>query len=427
MRRLPENLSVETLAVQGGYQAKEGEPKQIPLYQATTYHYDNAQSLADLFDLKREGYFYTRLANPTVSALEEKVAQLEGGIGAVATSAGQGASLITILTICRSGDHFIATNNIYGGTYNLFTHTLRAYGIDVSYVSPDASLEEIKAEVKENTKLIWSETIGNPGLEVLDFEKFSKAAHDNNIPLVVDSTFATPYLCKPFEHGADIVIHSTTKYLDGHGLAVGGVIVDSGKFDWTKGNFPSLTEHDVTYHGLSYTETFKEGAFLTKARAVYIRDFGNIMSPFNAFLTHIGIDTLALRMDKHSSNALKLAEFLESHEKIEWVNYPYLESSKDYNLAKKYLKGGSGVISIGVKGGKEKAQKLIEGLNLAAMVIHVGDVKTYVLHPASTTHRQLSDEELKNSKIEPNQIRISVGIENPDEIIADFKNALELI
>lgn len=417
--------SIETLCVQAGYEAKNGEPRITPLVQSTTYQYDSADEVADLFDLKKAGHMYSRISNPTVGVLEEKISALEGGVGALATSSGQAATLLSILTICNHGEHLVAMNNLYGGTYTLLSSTLKKLGIETTFVPVNASKEVIQAAIQENTKLIFSETIGNPKVDVLDIERIAEVAHENNIPLFVDNTFATPYLCRPFEFGADIVIHSTTKYLDGHATSVGGLIVDSGKFDWTNGKFPHLTEKDPNYHGLSYTETFGNQAFITKARVVFMRDFGTTMSPFNAFLTNLGAETLALRMARHSENALKVAKFLENHEKVVWVNYPLLESSTSYELSKKYLKkGGSGVISFGVKGDVEDTKRFIDSLTLASLVVHVGDLRTHILHPASMTHRQLSKEQQLGAGIEENMVRFSVGIEDVEDIILDLDQAL---
>ena len=418
--------SPETLCVQAGYEPKNGEPRILPIVQSTTYKYDDADEVGKLFDLEAEGHMNSRISNPTVAALENKIAALEGGVGALATSSGQSATLIAILTICNVNEHVLAMSNLYGGTFTLFTSTLKKMGIEVTFVDHKTSAEKIQSEIRPNTKLIFAETIGNPGVDVLDIEKVSGVAHSNNIPLVVDNTFATPYLCRPFEFGADIVTHSTTKYLDGHATSVGGVIVDSGKFDWEKsGKFPHLTEADPSYHGLSYTKQFGETAYIVKARVAFLRDMGNTMSPFNAFLTNLGAETLALRMERHSENALKVAEFLENHPNVAWINYPLLKSSESYELSKKYLpKGGSGIIAFGVKGGAVNGKKFINSLNLASLVVHVGDIRTHVLHPASMTHRQLSEEDQIKAGIKPDMIRLSVGIENVEDIIKDLDNAL---
>ena len=416
----------ETICIQGGYEPKNGEPRILPIFQSTTYKYDEADEVAKLFDLEAAGHMYSRISNPTVEALEKKIAEMEGGVGAMATSSGQAANLIAILTICNAGEHVLAMSNLYGGTFTLFTSTLKKMGIEVTFVDHRADGREISSKIQANTKLIFGETIGNPGVDVLDIERIAEIAHDNSIPLVIDNTFATPYLCRPFEFGADIVTHSTTKYIDGHATSVGGIIVDSGKFDWkSSGKFPHLTESDPSYHGLSYTEKFGAAAYITKARVAFLRDMGSTMSPFNAFLTNLGVETLALRMERHSSNALAAARFLESHPNVSWVNYPLLESSQSFDLARKYLPGGaSGIIAFGVKGGVESGKKFIDSLELASLVVHVGDIRTHVLHPASMTHRQLSQEQQIKAGIKPDMIRLSVGIENIDDILADLDQAL---
>lgn len=422
------DLSLETRCVQAGYEPKNKEARVVPITMSTTFKYDSADEVAALFNLEAAGHMYSRISNPTVEVLENKIAALEGGVGALATSSGQAATLLSVLTICQSGENLIATGNIYGGTYTLLSSTLQKFGITTKFVDLEASDEEILSNVDANTKLIFTESIGNPNVDVLDIEKYARIAHSVGLPLVVDNTFATPYLCRPFEFGADIVIHSTTKYMDGHATSVGGVIVDSGKFDWTGGKFYQITDKDPNYHGLSYSENFGNAAYITRARVVFMRDFGVSMSPFNAFLTNLGLETLALRMQRHSENALEVAKFLESHEKIEWVNYPLLESSKSYTLAKKYLKkGASGVISFGVKGGPEAAKRFVDNLKLATLVVHVGDLRTHALHPASMTHRQLSAEAKKSAHIEENMIRFSVGIEGVEDIISDVSRALEQV
>lgn len=416
----------ETICIQGGYEPKNGEPRILPIFQSTTYKYDEADEVAKLFDLEAAGHMYSRISNPTVEALEKKIAEMEGGVGAMATSSGQAANLIAILTICNAGEHVLAMSNLYGGTFTLFTSTLKKMGIEVTFVDHRADDREISSKIQANTKLIFGETIGNPGVDVLDIQRIAEIAHENSIPLVIDNTFATPYLCRPFEFGADIVTHSTTKYIDGHATSVGGIIVDSGKFDWkSSGKFPHLTESDPSYHGLSYTEKFGAAAYITKARVAFLRDMGSTMSPFNAFLTNLGVETLALRMERHSSNALAAARFLESHPNVSWVNYPLLESSQSFDLARKYLSGGaSGIIAFGVKGGVESGKKFIDSLELASLVVHVGDIRTHVLHPASMTHRQLSQEQQIKAGIKPDMIRLSVGIENIDDILADLDQAL---
>lgn len=419
-------LNLDTICVQGGYQPESGQTRNAPIFQSTTYKYDSAETVGNLFDLKESGYFYTRLANPTIGFLEEKIAQMEGGAGALATSSGQAANLVAILTVCSQGDHIVSMNNLYGGSHTLLGSTLARYGIDTSFVNLNDE-DEIKDAIRENTKLIFSETIGNPTVSVLDIEKVASIAHDFGIALVVDNTLATPMVCRPIDFGADIVTHSSSKYLDGHGTSLGGIIVDSGKFDWTRGRYCSLTDPDPNYHGLSYTKEFENLAYITKARAVYMRDMGPQMSPFNAFLTHIGSETLALRMQRHSENALKIASYLDNHKDVEWVRYPMLESSEDYNLARKYLKGGSGVIAFGVRGGVEKAKDWINSLNLISLAVHVADTKSHALHPASMTHRQLSEEDLVEGGIRPNLVRLSVGIENADDLISDIESAFNKI
>ena len=381
---------------------------------------------ADLFDLEKEGHMYSRISNPTTAAFEKKMAELEGGVGAVATSSGQSATLLSILTICRSGQRILSVANLYGGTHTLFTSTLKNMGIEVDFIDIHATQEEIEARITKDTRLVFGETIGNPTLDILDIERFAAAAHQKKIPLIVDSTFATPYLCRPFEFGADIIIHSTTKYLDGHATSVGGVVIDSGNFDWTNGHFPELTEPDTSYHGICYTQKFGKTAYITKTRTAYLRDIGNVMSPFNAFLTNLGTETLALRMERHSENALKVARYLANHEKIAWIKYPLLETDENYELAKKYLpRGASGIVSFGVKGGLQSSKNFIDQLQLASIVVHVGDVRSHVLHPASMTHRQLSDIEQERAGIKPDMIRFSVGIEHVDDIINDIRQALE--
>lgn len=419
-------MKIETNCVQAGYTPKNGEPRVLPIYQSTTFKYDTCEYMGKLFDLEAEGYFYTRLANPTVGAVESKIATLEGGVGAMMTSSGQAATLITVMTVCKAGDHVVCSAKVYGGTFNLLGVTLKRFGIDITFVDPDAPAEEISKEFKDNTKLLIGETIANPALNVLDIEKFASIAHSHNVPLVVDNTFATPVLCRPFEFGADIVIHSTSKYMDGHAVSLGGVIVDSGNFDWAaSGKFPEFVVPDDSYHGVVYTENFGKLAFITKARAQLMRDLGSSPSPQNAFLLNLGIETLHLRMAAHSQNALKVAKYLEASDKVAWVNYPGLESSPYYELVKKYLpNGASGVISFGVKGGREQAIKTMDSMKLASIVTHVADARTCALHPASTTHRQMTEQQLEEGGIGSDLIRLSVGIENADDIIADLEQAL---
>ncbi len=419
-------MKIETKCIQEGYKPKNGEARVLPIYQSTTFKYDSADYMGKLFDLEAEGFFYTRLANPTLDAVEKKIAALEGGVGAMLTSSGQAATLISALTMMKAGDHIVCSAAVYGGTFNLLGVTLKKFGIDVTFVDPDAPIDELQKAIKENTKAVYGETIANPALNVLDIEKFAELAHSNGIPLVVDNTFATAVLCRPFEFGADIVIHSTSKYMDGHAVSLGGVIVDGGKFDWAKsGKFPEFTEADDSYHGVVYSKDFGESAYIVKARAQLMRDLGSQMSPQNAFLLNLGLETLHLRMPCHCENALKIAKWLENDERVSWVNYPGLESSKYKEIVKKYLpNGASGVISFGVKGGREAAVKFLDGLKLAAIATHVADARTCALHPASTTHRQMTDEELIAGGISADLVRLSIGIENADDIIEDLDQAL---
>lgn len=417
--------NIETKCVQEGYQPENGQPRVLPIYQSTTFKYDSSEQVGKLFDLAEEGFFYTRLGNPTVDCVERKIAALEGGVGAMCTSSGQAASLIAVLNICSCGDHIVSSSTIYGGTTNLFAVTMKRMGIDVTFVNPEASEEELQQAVRENTKLIFAETIANPALIISDIEKFAKVAHKNNIPLFIDNTFATPVNCRPIEFGADIVLHSTSKYMDGHAVALGGVIVDSGNFNWDNGKFPGLSTPDDSYHGMIYTKDCGRAAFITKGRVQLMRDLGSTPSPNNAFLLNLGLETLHLRMERHCYNAQKVAEYLEKNDKISWVNYPGLKNNKYHMLAQKYLPNGScGVISYGIKGGREAAVKFMDSLKLAAIVVHVADNRTGVLHPASTTHRQLSDQQLIDGGITPDLIRMSIGIENVDDIIADIEQAL---
>ena len=414
-----------TMCVQGGYEPKNGEARVVPICQSTTYKYDSSETVGKLFDLEENGFFYTRIGNPTVDCVEKKIAMLEGGVGAMCTSSGQAASLISVLNICEAGDHMISTAAIYGGTFNLFSVTLKKFGIDVTFVDTEISEEDLQKEVKENTKLIFSETLSNPSLVVCDIEKFAKVAHANNIPLIIDNTFATPMLCRPFEFGADIVVHSTSKYLDGHATALGGVIVDSGNFPWDNGKFPGLSTPDESYHGMVYTRDCGKAAYITKARVQLMRDLGSTPSPQNAFYLNLGMETLHLRMERHTQNAMTVAKWLENNEQVEWVNYPGLAGNQYHELAKKYMPDGtSGVISFGVKGGRDAAMKFMDSLKLAAIVVHVADARTGVLHPASTTHRQLSDEQLVAAGVEPNMVRMSIGIEDVEDIIKDLEQAL---
>ena len=425
---MSQKFKPETLCVQAGWTPKKGEPRVLPIYQSTTFKYDTSEQMARLFDLEDSGYFYTRLQNPTNDAVAAKIAALEGGVAAMLTSSGQAANFYAIFNICEAGDHFISSSAIYGGTFNLFSVTLKKLGIDVTFINPDATEEEIEAAIRPNTKALFGETVSNPSLDVLDIEKFARVAHRNGMPLIIDNTFPTPINCRPFEWGADIVIHSTTKYMDGHATSVGGVIVDSGNFDWDAHaeKYPGLCTPDESYHGLTYTKAFGKMAFITKATAQLMRDLGSIQSPQNAFLLNLGLETLHLRMPRHCENALKVAKFLESEPRVAWVNYCDLPGNKYYDLAKKYMPNGScGVISFGLKGGREDSIKFMDSLKFIAIVTHVADARTCVLHPASHTHRQLSDQQLEEAGVRPDLIRLSVGIENVDDIINDIKQALD--
>lgn len=422
-------MNTDSICVQGAYQPKNGEPRVIPIIQSTTYKYDSSEEMGDLFDLKASGYFYTRLQNPTNDYVAQKITMLEGGVAGMLTCSGQAANFYAVLNIANAGDHIVASSAIYGGTFNLFNVTMRKLGIDFTFVSPHASEEEIQAAFKPNTKAVFGETISNPSLEILDIEKFAKIAHANGVPLIMDNTFATPINCRPFEFGCDIVTHSTTKYMDGHATAVGGAIIDSGNFDWSQNDkFPGLTTPDESYHGLTYTDSFGKGAYITKATVQLMRDLGSIPAPQNAFLLNLGLETLHLRVPRHCENAKKVAEYLKNHDKITWVNCPMLEGDKQYDLAQKYMpKGTCGVVSFGIKGGREAATVFMDSLKLAAIVTHVADARTCCLHPASTTHRQLTDEQLEECGVSADLIRFSVGIEDADDIIADIEQALEKI
>lgn len=419
-----------TLCVQAGYEPKNGEPRVVPIIQSTTFKYDSSEQMGNLFDLKESGYFYTRLANPTNDAVAKKIAALEGGVSGILTSSGQAANFYALLNILKAGDHIIASSAIYGGTYNLIAHTMKNLGIESTFVDPAISLEDLNKEFKKSTKAIFGETLSNPSLKVLDIETFAKAAHDHGVPLIVDNTFPTPIFLRPIEWGADIVTHSTTKYMNGFANSVGGAVVDSGNFDWSKhkDKFPELTEPDETYHGVIYTETFGKGAYITKMTTTLMRDLGSIPSPQNSFYLGIGLETLHLRMPRHYENALAVAKFLESNEKISWVSFSALEKDSQHELAKKYLPDGScGVISFGVKDGREAATKFMDSLKLTTVVTHVADSRTCVLHPASTTHRQMNEKELTQAGISSDLIRMSVGIEDIEDIIDDVKQALESI
>lgn len=422
------NLGKGTIGIHGGYSPKSGEPRVLPIYQSATYKYDDPDTLEALFALKAEGHLYSRISNPTVGALEDKYTKLEGGVGAVATASGQSAILYAVLNLCKAGDHIISVTSLYGGTVNLFNVHLKNLGIEVSFVEPDASEEEILSLAKENTKAIYGETIGNPGLNILDFDKFSSVAKKIQVPLIIDNTVATPYHCNPFEHGANIVVHSTTKYSEGHAQTIGGIIVDGGNFDWTNGKFNDFTTPDPSYHGLKYVESFGQDAYIVKLRVTLLRDLGACMSPFNAYLTNLGLETLHLRMERHSKNALEIAQWLTTEEKVSWVNYPLLEGSKYYDLAKKYLKGGaSGLLTFGVKGGIENAKEFSRGLNVIALAVTLGDARSCLLHPATTSHSQLNEEELLASGVTPDLLRLSVGIEDAKDLINDISEALKAI
>jgi len=420
---------IETKCIQSGYCPKDGEPRVVPIVQSTTFRYETAEAMGKLFDLEAAGFFYTRLGNPTVDAVEKKIADLEGGVGAMMCSSGQAASLISVLNIARCGDHVICVSAIYGGTFNLFNKTMRDMGIEFTFVPPDVSEDELNAAFRPRTRVVFSEALTNPSLVVLDIEKFSRAAHAHQVPLIVDNTFPTPIHCRPFEHGADIVVHSTTKYMDGHACALGGCIVDSGNFDWSgAGKFPELAQPDESYHGVTYTEKFGKAAYIVKCRTHLMRDLGSAPSPMNAFLLNLGLETLPLRMARHVSNALAVAQMLEKHPKISWINYPGLPSNRYFSLSQKYMPNGTcGVISFGVKGGRDKAVTLMEALKLAAIVTHVADARTCVLHPASTTHRQLNDNQLIEAGVTADLIRMSVGIEHVSDIIADLAQALACV
>ena len=427
---MSEQFKIETKCIQSGWKPKKGEPRILPIYQSTSFKYDTSEQMGRLFDLEDSGYFYTRLQNPTNDAVAEKICELEGGYAAMLTSSGQAANFYAVMNIAEEGDHIVCSSALYGGTYNLYAHTIRKMGVEATFVDPDCSEEELNAAFRENTKAVIGETIANPALTVLDIEKFAKAAHAHGVPLIVDNTFATPINCRPFEWGADIVTHSTTKYMDGHAMTVGGAIVDSGNFDWSAhaDKFPGLTQPDETYHGIVYTEKFGKGAYITKATAQLMRDLGSIQSPQNAFLLNVGLETLHLRVPRHCENAKKVASYLKDHEKVAWVNCAMLEGDKYYDLAAKYMPNGTcGVITFGLKGGREASVKMMDNLKLAAIVTHVADARTCVLHPASHTHRQMNEQELLEAGVQPDLIRFSVGIENADDIIADLEQALALV
>lgn len=419
----------ETMCIQAGYEPKNGSPRALPIYQSTTFTFDSTEHVGALFDLTAGDAFYTRLGNPTIDYVEKKIAALEGGVGALCTGSGQAASMLSVMNIAEAGDHIIAASAIYGGTMNLLGVTLKKFGVDVTFVDGDAPLEQLQKEIRLNTKAIFGETIANPALHVLDIEKFAALAHNNGIPLIVDNTFATPILCRPFDFGADIIVHSTTKYMDGHAVQMGGVIVDSGKFDWSaSGKFPGLTEPDESYHGLRYTESFGAAAYITKARVQLMRDMGTCQTPMGAFLLDLGLQTLPLRIRQHSKNALEVAQFLEQQPDVEFINYPNLPSDKYHALAQKYLpEGTAGVISFSIKGGRARAAKFIDSLKMISLEVHVADIHSCILHPATATHRQLSDEQLVACGITPGLVRLSVGLEHVDDILDDLKQAFASI
>lgn len=418
-----------TICVQGAYRPKNGEPRVLPIVQSTTYKYDSSVEMGDLFDLKKSGYFYSRLQNPTNDTVAAKITMLEGGVAGMLTSSGQAANFYAVFNIAQAGDHIVSSSAIYGGTYNLFNVTMRKLGIDFTFVSADATEEEIQAAFKPNTKAVFGETISNPSLDILDIERFAKVAHKNGVPLIVDNTFATPINCRVFDWGVDIVTHSTTKYMEGHASTIGGVIVDSGNFDWTQNDkFPGLTTPDESYHGITYSDTFGKGAYITKATVQLMRDLGSMPSPHDAFLLNVGLESLHLRVARHCENAKKVAEYLKNHDKITWVNCAMLEDDKQYAKAQKYMPNGTcGVVSFGIKGGRAAATKFMDSLKLAAIVTHVADARSCCLHPASTTHRQLTDEQLKECGVTPDLIRFSCGIEDCEDIIADIEQALAQI
>ena len=424
------NYKIETKCIQSGWQPTKGEPRVLPIYQSTTFKYDTSEQMGRLFDLEDSGYFYTRLQNPTNDAVAQKITELEGGVAGMLTSSGQAANYYAVFNICEAGDHIVSASTIYGGTFNLYGTTMKKMGVDCTFVDPDASYEELEKAFQQNTKCVFAETISNPSLVVLDIEKFAKLAHAHGVPLIVDNTFATPINCRPFEWGADIVTHSTTKYMDGHAMCVGGAIVDSGNFDWEAhaDKFPGLTQPDESYHGIIYTQKFGKGAYITKATSQLMRDLGSIQSPQNAFLLNVGLETLHLRVPRHCENALKVAQYLKNHEKVAWVRYAGLEDDPYYELAQKYLPNGTcGVLSFGLKGGRDVSVGFMDKLKLAAIVTHVADARTCVLHPASHTHRQMNEQELIEAGVQPDLIRFSVGIENAEDIIADLEQALETV
>lgn len=427
---MAKNYEKETICIQSGWKPGNGEPRVLPIYQSTTFKYESSDQMGRLFDLEESGYFYTRLQNPTNDYVAQKICELEGGVAAMLTSSGQAANYYALFNICEAGSHVVLSSTVYGGTFNLITVTMKKMGVECTVVDPDTSLEELSKAFRPNTRCVMAETIANPALVVLDIEKFAKAAHDHQVPLILDNTFATPINCNPFKWGADIVVHSTTKYMDGHAMSVGGAIVDSGNFDWSlyPDKYPGLCSPDDSYHGITYVEKFGKSAYITKATVQLMRDLGSVQSPLNAFLLNVGLETLPLRVERHCYNAQKVAEYLENHDKVAWVNYPGLKGNKYYDLAQKYMpKGTCGVISFGLKGGRKAAGEMMDHLSLAAIVTHVADARTCVLHPASHTHRQMTDEQLKEAGVAPDLIRFSVGIENVKDIIDDLEHALSRI
>ncbi len=424
------DYKIETKCIQAGWQPKCGEPRVLPIYQSTTFKYDDSDQMGKLFDLEAEGYFYTRLQNPTNDAVAAKITALEGGVAGMLTSSGQAANYYALFNICEAGDHIVCSNSVYGGTYNLFGTTMKKQGVECTFVDPDAPYEELCQAIRPNTKAVFAETIANPSIVVLDIEKFARLAHEHGVPLIVDNTFATPINCRPFEWGADIVTHSTTKYMDGHAMAVGGAIIDSGNFDWLAhaDKFPGLTTPDESYHGITYAKKFGKGAYITKATAQLMRDLGSIPSPMNAFLLNVGLETLHLRVARHCENAQKVAEFLAGHEKVAWVNYAGLPDNRYHALAEKYMPNGTcGVMAFGIRGDRAQAIRFMDALKLAAIVTHVADARTCILHPASHTHRQMTEEQLHAAGISPDLMRLSVGIENVEDIIGDLDQALSVI
>ena len=422
------NYHINTKCLHSGYFPKPGEPRVLPIVQSTTFCYDSASEMGDLFDLKKEGFFYTRISNPTTDAVEKKIADLEGGMGAMLTSSGQAATFLSIINICHVGDHIIVQNSVYGGTFNLFNKTIKELGIDVTFIDVDITIEQIHKEIKENTRCIFIESLSNPSLAVADIEKFANIAHEHNIPLIVDNTFPTPINCRPIQFGADIIVHSTSKYMDGHALTIGGAIIDSGKFNWSNGKFKEFTKPDESYHGISYSDHFKSTAFISKARLHLMRDIGVTPSPNNCFLLNLGLETLSIRMERHCSNALVVAKYLKNNSKVLSVNYPGLVNDKYFELAKKYMpNGSSGVIGFRLKGGRKAAEKFMNSMNLATRVVHVADIRTCILHPASTTHRQLSELQLSEAGIYSDFLRLSVGIEYIDDILNDIENSLKCL